>query len=79
MFTQILLSTAAAATLLTATPTLAATRDASKEQCSCCSDGSAHDVDHPLREKQDASASGRSAQPSRAQESPDVSNQSWGG
>ena len=80
MFNRILCSTIAAATLLTAAPALAATGSTSTQPCSCCSDGSIHDVDHPLRmgEKQSAPAE-RKAQPRPSEESPDVRNQSWGG
>ena len=48
MLGRILISTAAAAALLVATPALAA-EGAWEKQCDCCSDGSIHDVDHPLR------------------------------
>jgi hypothetical protein len=44
-----ILFTTAAATLLAATPAFAADAPA-KQPCSCCSDGSNHDVDHPLRQ-----------------------------
>ena len=83
MFNRILFSTIAAATLLTAAPALAAEGGTSKQPCSCCSDGSIHDVDHPLRQGQKQKSSDeRKAQPSTNQESPnnpDVRNQSWGG
>lgn len=80
MFSRILFSTIAAATLLTAAPALAAEGGASKQPCSCCSDGSIHDVDHPLRQGQKAKdTSDRNAQARTADENPDVRNQSWGG
>lgn len=80
MFSRILFSTFAAATLLTAAPALAA-EGSSKQQCSCCSDGSVHETDHPLREeaKQKAASRDRAAQPSLADDDPYVRNQSWGG
>jgi hypothetical protein len=82
MSSRILFSTIATATLLAAAPAFAA-EGSSKQQCSCCSDGSMHDTDHPLREgaaqqKQKASTE-RAAQPSPKQDDPDVRNQSWGG
>jgi hypothetical protein len=80
MFSRILFSTIAAATLLTAAPTLAADGGASNQPCSCCSDGSNHDVDHALREAQKQKGSAeRKAEPRTNQENPDVRNQSWGG
>lgn len=81
MFSRILFSTIAAS-LLTAAPAFAA-EGASKQQCSCCSDGSIHDVDHPLREAQEAQkqkgSPERAAQARTADDDPDVRNQSWGG
>lgn len=56
MFSRILFSTIAAATLLTAAPALAAEGSSSKQSCSCCSDGSIHNADHMLRESQRAPA-----------------------
>ena len=50
MFRRILFSTAAAAALLAAGPAFAAETAQSKEQCSCCSDGSNHGMDHHTRE-----------------------------
>jgi hypothetical protein len=80
MFNRILFSTLAAATLLTAAPALAAEGSTSKQPCSCCSDGSIHDVDHPVRQGQSQKGSDeRKAQPRTAGENPDVRNQSWGG
>jgi hypothetical protein len=80
MFNRILFSTIAAATLLTAAPALAAEGSTSKQSCSCCSDGSIHDTDHPLRQGQKQNASDeRKAQPRTTEESPDVRNQSFGG
>jgi hypothetical protein len=49
MFRRILFSTAAAAALLAAGPAFAAETAQSKEQCSCCSDGSNHDMEHRAR------------------------------
>jgi hypothetical protein len=79
MFDRILFSAIAAATLLYAAPVFAS-EAASNQQCSCCSDGSIHDVDHPLREAKEQKAS-----PERSSEQPDSSddpfirNQSFGG
>ena len=79
MFNRILFSTIAAATLLTAAPVLAAEGTA-KQPCSCCSDGSIHDVDHSLRQGQSQKGSDeRKAQARTTGENPDVRNQSWGG
>ncbi len=79
MFNKILFSTIAAAALLTAAPAFAADAG-SKQPCSCCSDGSIHDVDHPLRQAQkQKDSSERKAQPRTNEENPDVRNQSWGG
>lgn len=75
MFSRILFSTVAAATLLTAAPTLAADRGASKDQCSCCSDGSIHESDHEMRLEN----AQRTAQPPATEEDVDVRNMSWGG
>jgi hypothetical protein len=50
MIRRILFTTAAAAMLLGAAPAFAAETAASKQQCSCCSDGSNHNVDHALHE-----------------------------
>lgn len=80
MSNRILFATIAAATLLTAAPALAAEGSTSKQPCSCCSDGSVHGVDHPLRqgEKQKGSDE-RKTQPRTADQNPDVRNQSFGG
>ena len=78
MFNRILFSTFAAAALLTAAPALAAD-GGSKQPCSCCSDGSIHDVDHPLRQEKEKRSAERKAQPSTTDENPDVRNQSFGG
>jgi hypothetical protein len=84
MLKRMLFSTIAAAGLLTAAPAFAA-EGASKQPCSCCSDGSIHDVDHPLRQgsaqrKEEKKASTeRAQQPSPKQDDPNVRNQSWGG
>jgi hypothetical protein len=58
MFNRILVSTLAAAALLTAAPAFAADDGASKQPCSCCSDGSVHGTDHRVREahRKDASS-----------------------
>ena len=57
MFNRILFSTLAAAALLTAAPAFAADDGASKQPCSCCSDGSVHGTDHRVREAHRKSAS----------------------
>jgi hypothetical protein len=75
MFNRILFSTLAAAALLTAAPAFAADGGASKQSCSCCSDGSMHGVDHHLREEKQKAA----AQSRQAEENPDIRNQSFGG
>jgi hypothetical protein len=79
MFSRILFSTIAAS-LLTAAPAFAA-EAATVQQCSCCSDGSIHDVDHPLREQapQKKTSTERASQPRTTEDDPDVRNQSWGG
>ena len=61
MFNRILFSTIAAAALLTAAPAFAADNGASKQPCSCCSDGSMHGTDHRVREahRKDASSETR--------------------
>jgi hypothetical protein len=61
MFNRILFSTLAAAALLTAAPAFAADNGASKQPCSCCSDGSMHGTDHRVREahRKDASSENR--------------------
>jgi hypothetical protein len=61
MFNRILFSTIAAAALLTAAPAFAADNGASKQPCSCCSDGSMHGTDHRVREahRKDASSENR--------------------
>jgi hypothetical protein len=46
MIRRILFTTAAAAALFAAAPAFAAETAPSKEQCSCCSDGSNHAMDH---------------------------------
>jgi hypothetical protein len=56
MFKRILFSTLAAAALLTAAPAFAADKGASKQPCSCCSDGSVHSTDHHVREAQQKNA-----------------------
>jgi hypothetical protein len=48
MIRRILFTAAAAAALLAAAPAFAADTAPSKQQCSCCSDGSNHDVDHAM-------------------------------
>jgi hypothetical protein len=78
MIRRILFATSAAAALLAAAPTFAAETAPSKQPCSCCSDGSIHDVDHALRQGQKA-AGERKAQPRSADENPDIRNQSFGG
>jgi hypothetical protein len=67
MFNRILFSTLAAAALLTAAPAFAADNGASKQPCSCCSDGSMHDVEHHMREAQLKVT----AQSPRSEEKPD--------
>lgn len=79
MLSRILFSTIAAATLLVAAPALAA-EGTSKQQCSCCSDGSVHETDHPLREEaQQARDSMDTAAPGTTEDDPFVRNQSFGG
>lgn len=78
MFSRILFSTVAAATLLTGAPALAADRGASEDQCSCCSDGSIHESDHAIREERLKNGE-RAAQPPATEEDVDVRNMSWGG
>jgi hypothetical protein len=57
MFNRILFSTLAAAALLTAAPAFAADNGASKQPCSCCSDGSVHSTDHHLRAERQKNSS----------------------
>jgi len=57
MLNRILFSTLAAAALLTAAPAFAADDGASKQPCSCCSDGSMHGTDHHVREAHRKTAS----------------------
>jgi hypothetical protein len=78
MIRRLLFTTAAAATLLAAAPAFAAETAASKQPCSCCSDGSMHGVDHPLREAQKQKAAERKAQ-QRNDEDPAVRNGFFGG
>ena len=80
MFGRILFSMIAAATLLAAAPAMAAD-DASKQQCSCCSDGSVHEIDHRLRQQapQKKVSSDRAAQPRTTEDDPSIRNQSFGG
>jgi hypothetical protein len=80
MFSRILFSTIAAATLVAAAPALAA-EGTSKRQCSCCSDGSVHETDHPLREEaqQKKLPTERDAQPRTTEDDPFIRNQSFGG
>ncbi len=80
MIRRILFTSATAAALLTAVPAFAAEHaDARTTPCSCCSDGSMHEVDHPIHEgqKQKASYERRSA-PAAADEL-NAQNQSFGG
>jgi hypothetical protein len=81
MFSRILFSAFAAATLLAAAPAFAADDRASKKQCSCCSDdGSIHEFDHPAREAQQRKGSpDLGAQQGADDEDPFVRNQSFGG
>jgi hypothetical protein len=70
MIRRIAYTAAAAATLFAAAPAFAG--DAApaaganhhhmkiEQPCSCCSDGSIHDVDHPLREAQKQKAASKS-------------------
>jgi hypothetical protein len=61
MFNRILFSTLAAAALLASAPAFAADNGASKQPCSCSSDGSMHGTDHRVREahRKDASSENR--------------------
>jgi hypothetical protein len=88
MLRRILITSAAAATLLTAAPVFAAEHaDAKNQPCSCCSDGSMHHPDHMLRQTQKApvARTGRpavSSDPFLQNESSDdafVRNNSFGG
>ena len=79
MLSRTLLFAVTAATLLTATPTLAAGSSPWGKQCDCCSDGSSHDVDHPLRHGRDKSHPDHASQPRTTDDNPDVRNQSFGG
>jgi hypothetical protein len=68
-----------AATLLTAAPALAVD-GGPKQPCSCCSDGSAHEVDHGLREEaMQKKASTDRAAASTQEEDPFIRNHSFGG
>lgn len=79
MIRRILLS-AAAATVLVAAPAFAAEHaDAATTPCSCCSDGSVHDVDHPLREGQKQKASSERTSAPAAADELNARNQSFGG
>jgi hypothetical protein len=78
MIRRILFASSAAAALLAAAPAFAAEAP-SKQPCSCCSDGSIHDVDHALRHQGQKAASEREAQLRSADENPDLRNQSFGG
>lgn len=82
MFRRILFTTTAAATLLAAAPAFAAEHaDAKTQPCSCCSDGSIHDVDHPMREGQkQKAASERKSAPAASDELNSLNRaESWGG
>lgn len=79
MFNRILFSSIAAAALLGAAPAFAA--ETPKQPCSCCSDGSVHEVDHALRQGQNqkAAPAERAAQDPSKSDDPNVRNQSFGG
>jgi hypothetical protein len=79
MIRRILFATSAAAALLATAPAFAAERAPSKQPCSCCSDGSLHDVDHALRHQGQKAESERKAQLRSADENPDIRNGSFGG
>jgi hypothetical protein len=79
MFKRIVFSTIAAASLVAAAPAFAAEGPSTKP-CSCCSDGSIHDVDHPLRQgAEQKRPDERKAQQRTTDEDPSVRNQSFGG
>jgi hypothetical protein len=63
MIRRILVTTTAAVALLAAAPAFAAETTSSKKPCSCCSDGSNHEIDHPLRDAKKQNAAER---PSRS-------------
>jgi hypothetical protein len=71
MIRRILSSTAAAAAILAAAPTFAEEAAPKEQPCSCCSDGSIHQVDHPLREAPRPNAAERKAPP-RLDEDPAI-------
>jgi hypothetical protein len=80
MTRRILFISAAAAALLAAAPAFAAETGSSEQPCSCCSDGSNHDVDHPLREGRNQEAEKeRTAKPRNLVADPDQWNGSFGG
>lgn len=91
MFSRILFSTMAAATLLAATPALAtestksttkttASSDGTSNQpCSSCSDGSMHDTDHRAREEGARKMTERPPAPPAGSDDPYIRNQSFGG
>jgi hypothetical protein len=50
MIRRILFTTAAAAALFAAAPAFAEDKAPENQPCSCCSDGSNHDVDHRIHQ-----------------------------
>ncbi len=76
---RILFSTLAAATLLTAAPALAAEKAEPRPQpCSCCSDGSDHATEHPMREGNKAAEKAK-AQKQAPEVDPFTANGEFGG
>ena len=80
MIHRILFTTATAAALLAAVPAFAAERaDAKTTPSSCCSDGSVHDIDHPIREGQKQKAASERKTAPAASDDLNARNQSFGG
>lgn len=86
MFRRALYVTAVAAALLAAAPAIAADQvDTNHLPCSCCSDGSMHQTDHPIHRTDrvirghTASKDASRAAPPRQSDDPYVRNQSFGG
>ena len=65
MFRRILLTTVSAAAMFAAGTAFAAERS-SAQPCSCCADGSNHEVDHPIHEGQRISTQRTSGAAERA-------------
>jgi hypothetical protein len=79
MIRRILFTAATASALLAAVPAFAAEHADAKTTCSCCSDGSVHDIDHPIREGQKQKASSERNSAPAASDDLNARNQSFGG